>query len=209
MPWWTTLLSVGHFRYRPPQEDHLRWQMNTALAHGARGLLWYFFYMIIDHPHVNYRVSPIDEHRERTETYQWLSRVCRTALNWHLPLLQSLTLKHVHHVGRAWGGVRLLPKQGAGRVAEVHSQYGQPLIVSEFLDSEDRPYVMIVSNSQDESDVAHFRVRGNQPRLHQVQWGGAETDVPVSAAGADFVAAEAWLAPGQAELYRVEDAAHG
>ena len=205
VPWWTTLLSVGHFRYRPPQEDDLRWQMNTALAHGARGLLWYFFYMVLRHPHVNYRVSPIDEHHERTETYQWLSRVCRTALNWHLPLLQTMTLRQVHHVGRAWGGVPLLPQQGAGRIAEAHSQFGHPLIVSEFLDPDERPYLMVVNNSQEESELAHFRVRGHQPRLYQIQWRGEEVQMPASDAGTDTIAAQAWLAPGQAELYRVEE----
>ena len=44
IPYWTTLLSVGHFQYRCPTEDDLRWQVNTAVAHGAKGLLWFFLY---------------------------------------------------------------------------------------------------------------------------------------------------------------------
>ena len=35
IPYWTTLLSVGHFRYRCPREDDMRWQVSTAAAHGA------------------------------------------------------------------------------------------------------------------------------------------------------------------------------
>jgi len=31
IPWWTTLLSVGHFLYRCPNEDDFRWQVNTTL----------------------------------------------------------------------------------------------------------------------------------------------------------------------------------
>lgn len=206
IPWWTTLLSVGHFRYRCPQEDHLRWQLNTALAHGARGIMWYFFYMVNGHPHVNYRLSPIDEHQERTETYHWLSRVCRTSLNWHMPLLQDLALKHVHHVGRAWGGVPLLPEEGAGMVAGAHGHHGLPLIVSEFVDAEGQTYLMVVNNSQDESELAHLQVRGNDPRLYQLQWAGAETAMPAEESGDGSVVVDAWLAPGQAELYRVEGA---
>lgn len=72
---WTTLLSVGHFRYRCPSEDDLRWQLNTAVASGMKGILWFFVYMRT--PMSNYRLAPIDEFGERTETYAWMSRVNR------------------------------------------------------------------------------------------------------------------------------------
>ncbi|MBQ0105072.1 MAG: hypothetical protein KBT47_03440, partial [Armatimonadetes bacterium] len=42
IPWWTTLLSVGHFRYECPDADALRWQINTAVAHGAKGIIWFY-----------------------------------------------------------------------------------------------------------------------------------------------------------------------
>ena len=41
---WTTLLSVGHFRYRCPNEDDLRWQLNTAVVSGMEGSMWFFVY---------------------------------------------------------------------------------------------------------------------------------------------------------------------
>jgi hypothetical protein len=36
IPFWTTLLSTGHYRYRCPSQDDMRWQLSSAAASGAR-----------------------------------------------------------------------------------------------------------------------------------------------------------------------------
>ena len=206
IPFWTTLLSVGHFRYRCPLEDHLRWQLNTALAHGAQGILYFFFYM--RQPSDNYRVAPIDEHGERTERYEWLSRVNRTFLRWTAPVVKELRLRTVRHSGQVWGGVNRF--DGSGRVSRAHSHHGTPLIVSEFTRTGGGEYVMVVNNSQTDSTQAEIWVRGRQPALSRVGWEARE--VPVTggdgwqaASGTDFVVVRPWLAPGQMELYRIAD----
>jgi len=206
IPFWTTLLSVGHFRYRCPNEDLFRWQLNTALAHGAQGILYFFFYM--RQPHDNYRVAPMDEHGERTETYAWLSRVNRTFLRWTAPVVKELTLRSVSHAGRAWGGFKLFA--GSGRVSRAQSHHGTPLIVSEFRHTSGSEYVMLVNNSQTESTQAEVWMRGSKPVLHRVGWGAAEATAAggegwQGAAGEDFTVAHPWLAPGQMELYRIAD----
>ena len=203
IPFWATLLSVGHFKYRCPREDDLRWQLNTAVAHGAKGLLWFFFYM--RQPHDNYRVAPVDEHWERTETYEWLSRVNRTFLKWHAPVMRTLALRKVSHVGRAWGGIPLL--DGKGRA--LAAQADQPLIVSEFADPRGRAYVAVVNNSQAQSTHATLTVGGVKPRLFRVEWEAVESEIQAAAGGAsrgdDFARVVRWLAPGQMEVFRVED----
>jgi len=201
IPFWTTLLSVGHFNYRCPQENDIRWQVNTALAHGAQGLLWFFFYM--REPHQNYRISPIDEHYERTETYEWLSRVNRTFLKTTAPVISELWLQRVRHVGTAWGGVPLLDE--GGLIVRAHSGGATPLIVSEFKHRHGADYVMMVNNSQTDSTYATIQVRGRRPRLHQVGWLHKET--PVGRTEVDFAVAGEWLAPGQMVLYRVQNEA--
>ncbi len=200
IPFWTTLLSVGHFKYRPPKEDDLRWQINTAVAHGASGILWFFLYM--REPHCNYRVAPIDEHWERTETFEWLSRVNRTFLKRHAPVLVNLTLKRVNHVGKCWGGVPLL--DGKGRVLSAHAD--QPLIVSEFADGNGNDYVAVVNNSQKESTQATITIGGKHPKLLRIAWEGKESDTGQSR-GSDFARVQPWLAPGQMELYRISASA--
>lgn len=206
LDYWTTLLSVGHFRYRCPCEDDLRWQVNTAAVHGARGLLWFFFYL--GHPQDNYRIAPIDEHGERTETFAWLSRVCRTFLKWHAPVLLECSLVQSWHVGKNWGGWPMLT--GNDRVAVARSSTGTPLILSEFRHATGTEYLAVVNNSQTESTQAEFCVRGHRPNLHRVGWMSKETSLIDSTGcgpshGADYIKARCWLAPGQMELYRIAE----
>ncbi len=200
IPFWTTLLSCGHFGFRQPREDDLRWQLNTALAHGASGILWFFFYM--RHPHFNYQVPPIDEHYERTETYNWLSRVCRSFLKSTAPLFMNMKLVRVSHVGQAWGGFPLF--QSGHLVSRVESIYGSPLIVSEFKHCDGHDYVLVVNNATEGFNQAELWVRASN--LHHVGWETAENMSlgPSRTVGRDYVKVSPWLAPGQMELFRVE-----
>ena len=43
IPFWTTLLSIGHYRYRCPTQDDFRWQLSTSVASGCKGVLWFYF----------------------------------------------------------------------------------------------------------------------------------------------------------------------
>ena len=207
LPLWITPLAVGHFRYRCPTEDLFRWQVNTAAAHGLKGFVWFFFYM--REPHDNYRVPPIDEHWERTETFEWLSRVNRTFLKWHASVLLGLEFKNAYHVGEVWGGYPEL-KDNSKFVRNTEGVL--PLIVSEFKDDQGRDYVAVVNNSQTESAQAIICWRGT-PNLYRVDWEATEVS-----AGAyvhdeidrgkptNDVMTGPWLAPGQMELYRVAQA---
>ncbi len=200
IPFWTTLLSCGHFGFHYPKEDDLRWQLSSAVAHGAKGLLWFFFYM--RHPHCNYQVPPIDEHYERTETYQWLSRICRTFLKTTAPVLRQAKLRRVSHVGQAWGGTALF--DGQGIVQSARSLYDVPLIVSEFQHPDGSDYVLVVNNATTGFNQAELSVQARD--LHHVGWDGEE-NLPMGPGKekeGDLVTVTPWLAPGQMELWRVE-----
>jgi hypothetical protein len=204
IPFWTTLLSVGHFRYRCPTEDDLRWQLNTALAHGAQGILYFFFYM--RRPHDNYRVAPIDEHWERTQTFEWLSRVNRSLLKGPAAVVRELTLERVSHVGQAWGDVALF--EGGDLVKNAVSHHRTPLIVSEFMHTNGSRYVMVVNNSQTDCSQAELTIGGKNPALFRVGWEASEARVAggdgwKAQQSDDSVTVRPWLAPGQMELYRV------
>ena len=209
MPFWNTILSVGHFRYRSPTENDLRWQLNTSLAHGAKGILYFFFYQ--RQPHDNYRLAPIDEHWDRTETYSWLSRVNRSFLKGPAPVVQELTLEKVWHVGRAWGGNPLIDL-AKGPVQEVKASGDVSVIVSEFRHSNGSPYIMVVNNSQTQNTQVTLTVRGKKPTLHHVGWNAVEVPA-VSGDGWKVqntdkaVTVRPWLSPGQMELYRLESLA--
>ena len=44
VPFVVTNLSVGHWFYREPTLDDIRWQLSTSLALGATNNLWFFLY---------------------------------------------------------------------------------------------------------------------------------------------------------------------
>jgi hypothetical protein len=204
LPLWVTQLSTGHFTYRCPNEDDFRWQLNTAAAHGAQGVLWFYFHYPA--PMGNFRLAPIDEYGERTETYTWLRRQNRAFLDGPAAALQGLTLRRVSHTGTAWGGYPLF--DGGGRVAEATAD--QPLIVSEFADAQGRLYVAVVNASQTASTRMSLRIRGTAPTAWRVGWRGAETLVHGTAARNAYqtdtdVIVGGWLAPGQMELARIEE----
>lgn len=203
IPFWTTLLSAAHYHYRCPTEDDFRWQLNTALAHGAAGILYFFFYMRT--PHGNYRVPPMDEHYERTETFERLSRVNRTFLKSTAGVMRELSLVRAQHFGKQYGGVSAL--DGVGRI--VRAESAVPLVLSEFKHKNGSPYVMVVNNSQTKSFEAKVWMRGRRPVLHHVGWQGKEERLGPEQMGGwqgeDFIRIKHWLSPGQMELYRLEE----
>jgi hypothetical protein len=203
IPLWVTLLAVGHFRYRCPNEDAFRWQVNTAVAHGFTGIAWFFMYM--REPHGNYRVPPIDEHWERTETFEWMSRVNRTFLGRHGPVVTGLKLQSVYHVDTVYGGFESF--RGSRLVRKIRDPF--PLIISEYKDTEGRDYVGITNNTLDRSQHVVVSFVG-RPKLTRIAWHGAEvveTLHPGDDAHPDDARIGPWLAPGQLELWRVEKAA--
>lgn len=103
IPFFTTLLSVGHWSLRPPTEDDIRWQISTATAAGVTGILWFFVYER-NRPDGSFRVPPIDLFNERTETFGWLSRENRTFMKFFAPALEDYDYVKTYAVGREYGG---------------------------------------------------------------------------------------------------------
>jgi hypothetical protein len=200
LPWWVTLLACGHWEYRCPSEDDFRWQVSTAAACGAKGLLWYLFYM--SGMYQNYRRPPI-EHGQRTETFAYLSRVLRTFSNMQGRVLCKLTHERSWHLGKRYGDWPAT--LDSEHVRDVRAKF--PVIVSEFVDREGNPYVMVVNNTTDLTGQAVITWHG-KPEVHQIGWDSKEhpakkyfdDDNPSNPS----CMSGAWLAPGQMEFYRLD-----
>lgn len=146
---WTTLLSVGHWFYRVPSEDDIRWQISTAAAHGAKGLFWFFIYArekIED----NYRNSPIDCFYKKTPMFDVISRQNNLFYKFFAQRLVNANLLKVYHYKRAYGGFPLY-KDGDIDSLIFTSKYGKHFIISEF-DSPSGKFIVIVNNMQDLND---------------------------------------------------------
>ncbi|MBO4229587.1 MAG: hypothetical protein J5938_04470 [Clostridia bacterium] len=204
---WTTLLSVGHFRYRIPSEDDFRWQVNTAAASGMKGLLWFFVYAVMI---ANYRLSPIDEFGDRTETFSHLSRVNRLFLHEFGDFFLKAEHRSTWHTGKAYGGYSLFE---AGKtdplLLDVTCEQGLPGLVGLF-ELDGKRYFAIVNNSPKENGCFVLHLPKGAKTFQRLNWNGGYDDLRVSHHDAyyreteDEIQGGDWLAPGQMKIYRIE-----
>lgn len=144
VPFMTTLLCVGHWNYREPTEDDIRWQISTAAAHGAKGILWFFVYeRQVDS---SYRNPPVDFMNEKTHTYDFLKRQNAIFKQGVAKKLLNAELIQTYHYKKAYGGTKKY-KAGCIKDFKIETLYGNPLIVSEFLNGDEK-FFMVVNNSQ-------------------------------------------------------------
>ena len=201
VPFWTTILSVGHFHYRSPSENDIRWQFNTAVAYGAQGILYFFFYM--REPTDNYRLSPIDEFWDRTPLFETLKRTNKGFVKRYGRLFLDLKFqKAMQYPEPVTGCLAFAPDE---LIKEVQTDDKRPLIVSRFSDKEGRPWVAMVNNSTEESANATLAFAGANTTAYQMDWNNQETGAGVDK-GDGQVKISHWLAPGQMEVYRIAPA---
>ncbi|NLC58419.1 MAG: hypothetical protein GX774_16420 [Armatimonadetes bacterium] len=205
VPFWNTLLSVGHFRYRCPNYDEIRWQFNTTVASGAHGVLWFFYYM--RQPHANYRLSPVDEHWDRTQTYYDIRRVQKSFHRFYGDLFTRLVSTRVTFHPKAYGNGEVFKPNGI--VSQILAPEGHPVLLGEFVDLQGRRYVMLVNNSMTESAKIGLTFPGQDVKVFSWNWSGAEYEGDAYCADGQSrdekgLTIHHWLAPGQEAVYRVQ-----
>ncbi len=201
--WWTTLLSVGHFRYRCPSDDDMRWQLGTAVSSGCKGILWFYFYCSI--PSNNYRNAPINEYGEKSPTYYYLSLILRRFHDMYGKLLMDLKFKSTYHFNKVYGGFEEFTVNTHNIVC-MRAAHNLPGIVSFFEDEEGQEYVMLVNNSQTDSDMFYMTVDKEITKINRIELNGERVTDFVAHHQDAFYRAEdntvgVWLAPGQMEVF--------
>lgn len=206
---WTTLLSTAHFLYRAASEDDIRWQLNTAVASGCRGILWFLFYDFL--PCNNYRSAPIDPFGEETETYQYIRRVQKTFHALYGDLLIQLKWKKTWHLEKAYGGYQLFRTGDHPLIRRVISDEKLPGILSLFEDEEGREYVCLVNNSPFKPGRFSFVLPKDVKKILRIYKNGEMVvDFKTNHHDAiyeerdDEIIAGCFLAPGQMEIFRFE-----
>ncbi len=203
-----TALSVGHFRYRVPSEDDLRWQLSTTVASGCDGLLWFLYYG--QNAGNNYRGAPIDELGEESDTYRAMRRVQRIFHRRYGELIPTLTHEKAWHFCKAYGNYPLYLTYEIPHLRKCESVHGLPGIISSFRDAEGNQYLVLVNNSPKDSGLFQLVFDPGMTRCDRY-WDGnksysfiANHHDAVFAAHGSHTVVGFYLAPGQMEIIRVE-----
>ena len=143
------LLSIPHFGYRDPSEADLRWQVNTALAYGARGIMYFTYNSVPDpQPSQGWGDAIIDRQGRRTPRYEQVKQI-NGELKRLGPTLMRLTSTAVYHTPP-------LPREA------VEIPQGDPLVridggqfvIGYFRSQDGRRYAMVVNRSPHEAAEA-------------------------------------------------------
>ena len=206
VPFWNIVLCTGHYDYMCPTKDDLIWQLNTSVAHGAKGVSWFILDLPDGH---NYRNAPINYLGERTPEYDALSEVNRTFNAYHGKVFAELTIDECYHVCKAYGGMPLFEPFAC--ILEIESRNELPLIVSSYHDGEGGKYFAVCSNSPREVASVTLRVK-DDVKLERCYYGnrfGKPTSMtdPVGALynkGGNTKTYTFFMAPGQIALFRYQ-----
>jgi hypothetical protein len=142
VPFAFVLLSIPHFSYRNPSESDLRWQVNTALAYGARGIV-YFTYMTPPptKEYEGWRDAIVSPEGKPNAKYKQVQKI-NGELKQLGPTLMQLTSTAVYHTSPAPRGASLLP--AGDRVARIEDA---EMVIGHFRSSQGEPYTIFVNRN--------------------------------------------------------------
>lgn len=202
LPFCSTILCTGHYRYACPDQDDFRWQISTAVAMGAKSLA--YFYVNGVAPHDNYRQFPINCFNERTQTYQWMSYENRLFQQRYGDLMLDLEPVRQGFTEKTYGGVAEFAADDKLIAAAGSNQTN--LLVSRFEDREGRAYWVIVNMDRKRNTEASLRFAPGVKVEKRVFDRSFEKVVnlmdAVAALSEDGDSVRMWMAPGQMELLR-------
>ena len=175
---YVTALCVGHWAYRVPNEDDFRWQINTALAHGARGVFWFHLYNLKGDS--SYRNAPFyGENYKRTETFTYLARQQDIFRQELMEQFNKMELTKVYHTGHIYDPTKRFSSNDT--IKEVNGKFSYPTIISYYKEFEgEERWVSIVNGHQRYANL-------------------------LTVYFANGVMKKVWLAPGEMKLYKLSE----
>lgn len=161
---WMSILGLGHWYYRAPSQEDMRWQLNVAALYGVKGFVWFFPYEYKYEPDlgpVNYAVNYFGD---KTQTFWWQREEDLKFRTFVAPYLEKATLKAVYQHWQFWlpmGGTDMFVADKDEVVKNVYDDFNRPIIVSRFEQPDGTPLVAVCNASQ--TDMASVHVTFKAP----------------------------------------------
>ena len=173
-----SLLSVGHWMYRVPSEDDIRWQISTAFAHGARGVIWFYFYQ--DDKDYSYRLSPFTNYGlKKTPMYDIVSREQYLFKKTFEDQFNKMELVNVYHLGHIYDENKRFVYDEY--IKDVMVDRKLPVIISYYKEfNSDKKWVSFVNGSQKYASILRITFSKGHKEVF-------------------------WLAPGEMRLFDLDE----
>lgn len=201
VPFWNIILATPHFDYRDPSPADLRWQVNTTLAYGGKGLA-YFTYWTPDVE--NFRDGIIGLDGRPMPKYDVVARLNAELRGVGRHLL-GLTSVAVHHWPTAPETATVQPMDGL--VAGVD---GGQYVLGEFRDGAGLPWIYLANRDRARSARVTLRLRTDKTEVHEVARSTGELRSVTLDQGAEAIRRYAdglvvhfWLGPAEGKLMRL------
>ncbi len=150
IPMWTCLLGAGHWEYKTPTEEEVRWQFNTALAGGCTGIIWF---TLNELPFtVNFNGWAIDVFGNKSPRFYNFQNLHSHFFASTADIFKDLKLDKCYHVGHSYGGYPLFKEGDSDIVLDISSLNDTDLILSFFTHKNGDKYLAVVNNSKTVND---------------------------------------------------------
>jgi len=160
LPFWAFTLVTAHAVYPPPTAAHIRLQLFSDLAYGAKGLQ-YFTYGTPTGSDFDWKYGLIDPQGKPTLTYQFASEINQEVRR-IAPLVSGWKSKAVYHTDPVPKGCRPLASD-----ALVQKVQSCPMVIGIFSAAGDT-YVMFVNRDYESDRMAMVRFSPKVKRLSEV-----------------------------------------
>ena len=200
---WATMLSSVHDYYRIPTEDDFRWQLNTCVACGCKGVVWFRIYdkLIAG----NYLYSPIDEFGVKTTRFYDLARVQKRFNATYGKIMATLHHVSTRGIGVSYGGYPYFTcwenEMNSNLIADVSGRMG---MVSEFIGDDGYDYVVLLNSDPRHGQTLGLTFTDDVERVDELLYNGDMIEVVAKRTNpSDILKMSYPFVAGQMTLYRI------
>jgi len=197
LPLITTIASMRFDIFADPDEAQLRWQIYTSIVYGAKGIM-YFEFFVPTFASPDFQDGLVDRKGNLTKKYYYSQKINAEVMALS-PVLMRLKSTGVYHTGTVPDGAKNLPSTGNLPIKSVEN--GE-FVVGFFKHSNGNIYAMIVNRDYKKSAQARVTFNGKVKANTVSRKSGKETKLAVELNGAD-TACNMDLAAGDAILFRL------
>lgn len=193
VPFWAFTLSTPHWSFPMPTEGHIRFQLYSDLVYGAKGLQYFTYGLPPSDETITFFLAPINPDGSKTPLWAMTQHVNHEILNL-APILKKLTSLNVYHSSPLPQGTHALPADYL-----INTVSGGSLVVGDFKDPSDVPYLMLVN--RDYTNSATMLLSGTIDSMVEIsKTTGLELQVLVKDANHHFTLQ---FGAGEGRLFRI------